>query len=338
MVASDRHGVGEYVEACLWVGADVAVGIHRREIDGLADHVDGRTCGLLLEVVGSDLRQLVFLGVEVLRQACVLTRHRQEVGVFEDGLCNRHREFFDTHIQLVHIVIVGTHILFVLRQFALLLEQVVDLLALLLELIPGFLQVVVDGFLRYLECLETLVDLLEAVLAAGCRLDIYLTVGLEPDAGLVHVADSGEGSAVLYLIALDGDVGGLADYLGHLAYDVLVAVDTRVLGHLLDDGRLYADAPYIACALQPDISTPDDHLRLAARIEDAAEVDVANDDLWRREHDALVVADHPAHRLVEVVDFQVIDLILQFADGLEDAFLEIAFREFVDALIKLLIY
>ena len=235
-------------------------------------------------------------------------------------------------------MIVGTHILFVLRQFALLLEQVVDLLALLLELIPGFLQVVVDGFLRYLERLETLVDLLEAVLAAGCRLDIYLTVGLEPDAGLAHVADSGEGSAVLYLIALDGDVGGLADYLGHLAYDVLVAVDARVLGHLLDDGCLYADAPYIACALQPDISTPDDHLRLAARIEDAAEVDVANDDLWRREHDALVVADHPAHRLVEVVDFQVIDLILQFSDGLEDAFLEIAFREFVDALIKLLIY
>ena len=76
------------------------------------------------------------------------------------------------------------------------------------------------------------------------------------------------------------------------------------------------------------VAALDDHLRLGARVQHTSQVDVADDDFGGGEHDALVIANDCAHRVVEVIDLEVIDFFLQLADGFQNAFLEVARGQF----------
>ena len=105
---------------------------------------------------------------------------------------------------------------------------------------------------------------------------------------------------------------------------MLVAIDTGILGYLFNDRCTHVNLSQVAGTLHADIVALDDHFRVGVRVQHTSQVDVADDNLGGGEDDALVIADQFAHRLVEVIDLEVINLVLQLANGFQNTFLEVA--------------
>ena len=284
------------------------------------------------------LTVLFLLGLEVLDQPLGLALHRQQVGVFVDALGEGLCEILDLIVQRVHVQIVGADAVVTIAELTLLVQQFIDLLTLGLEFLLSILHFFVNQLFGALECLDLFLDpRFEAVEALGSR-DIHLGVGIDADASFRDAVDSGEGTVFLHAVALDGDIGCLGDETGDVADDVLVAIDAGILGYLFNDGCTHVNFSQAAGTLQADVVAFDDHTRLCIGVQHASQVDVTDDNLGGGEDDALIIADHCARRLVEVIDLEVINLVLQLADGFQNAFLEVARGQFVEFLIPFLIY
>ena len=160
--------------------------------------------------------------------------------------------------------------------------------------------------------------------AGYAGLEVERSVGMDMDAALAQQGRNG-GEGILRIVALQADGTGLLRD-GRLGVDhILHTVGTGIDSRLHNVGGTTHDGTRLAGTFEIDVGTADDDM--STRLQVAALIDIADDDLGGGEDDALLVADILAGvQTVEDVALHLLNLYLLLMNLLQvlgDAVLEI---------------
>ena len=186
-----------------------------------------------------------------------LTEVRQGIGILVDRLRQAIRQLVDTNIHLIKVTVVGTDIQLTRLQLLTFLHQVVHLLTLGVILIALGLHLILEAGLCCLKLLEPAVDIRKTrgQTLSGCH--FHRMIGIETDTAARDDISRGESPALTHGITLKGDVLSLCHDFREVADDMLITVDARILGNLLDGRCLDLYLTVVANALHCHVVTTD---------------------------------------------------------------------------------
>ena len=311
-----------HVDAGSWIGAQIAVAVEGAYVDGLAGQRQLGTGRLLLEIVAR--LDGVLLGLQSLsltRYFSLLCHVMDEVG--HSAIEHRQRGLY-LFVDILDIDGVATDQEWVAIELLLLVHQ-------LLQVVEQLLDRLLLGVGELLQVALLLLQLRQLGFNAGLMvhagyagLEVERSVGMDMDAALAQQGRNG-GEGILRIVALQADGTGLLRD-GRLGVDhILHTVGTGIDSRLHNVGGTTHDGTRLAGTFEIDVGTADDDV--TTRLQVAALIDIADDDLGGGEDDALLVADILAGvQTVEDVALHLLNLYLLLMNLLQvlgDAVLEI---------------